>query len=58
MPVNMSYCKFENTVKAMRECYEDMPNHEDELSSDYERRAYKQFLTLCRRIASDYPENE
>lgn len=56
MAVNMSYCKFENTVAAMRECYEDMPNDESELSSDYERRAYRQFLKLCREVAADYPD--
>lgn len=49
MGMNMSYCMFENTVKAMEEIKEKMWEDDfdpDQLSS-YERRAYDALYDLC-----------
>jgi hypothetical protein len=53
---NMSYCRFENTVSDMRDCLNDlaeaveagfsMKQFLERLSSDYERRAVEQMLTV------------
>lgn len=50
----MSYCKFENTLRDMQDCFETMQDDSfdpDGLSSEYERRAYYNFLELCREVA-------
>jgi hypothetical protein len=53
---NMSYCRFENTVIDMKDCLNDlaeavesglsMKQFLERLSSDYERRAVEQMLTV------------
>lgn len=45
MGPNMEYCKFENTVSAMEQCLDNMPDSLEGMSS-YERSAYKRFLEL------------
>jgi hypothetical protein len=56
MPMNMSYCRFRNTLIALRECEESfsdtMNNPLDELSED-EKKAAKSLIKLCRRFADD-----
>ena len=42
---NMSYCKFENTVKDIEDCLESLDDDLGEMSK-YELRAYKRFLRL------------
>lgn len=58
MAYNMSYCRFENTVGAMRECIEALDavdwNIEALLasaSSRHERDAMNRFLTMCADVA-------
>lgn len=52
---NMSYCRFQNTLQDLRDCYEHMG--EDELSEE-EEKARQELLKLCQRIADDYePED-
>ena len=56
MAMNMSYCRFENTLAALRECDEAMAesaNPLDELSES-ERKAAKRLLKLCREMADNY----
>lgn len=48
---NMAYCRFENTLEALRDCWDYMDD--TELSSD-EERARKSLLRLCREMASQY----
>lgn len=47
---NMSYCRFQNTVGDLRDCYDNM----DEKMSEDEERAKTQLISLCKRIADDY----
>jgi hypothetical protein len=48
---NMDYCKFENTLKDLQLCYEDIDN--DDLN-EYEAPARKKLIKLCCDIADDY----
>ena len=52
---NMSYCRFENTLADLNDCY----NNVDGTLSDSENRARDDLITLCRKLAdiwikSDY----
>ena len=49
---NMDYCKFENTLGDLRQCYDNMDIDDD--ASDYEKRARQSLLLLCKNIADDY----
>jgi len=56
MPQNMSYCRFENTLDALRECAEalaDMDGDLEELRGE-ERVAATRLIKLCGEIAEDY----
>ena len=58
MPVNMSYCRFQNTLEALQECVEALDEIDydiEKLSSD-EGRAVKQLARLCWQFASDVEE--
>lgn len=48
---NMSYCRFENTLSDLRDCFENM---EDEDLSVYEAPARISLIQLCMDIARDY----
>ena len=47
--MNMSYCRFENTVNDMIDCINNMEI--DEYASTYEKRARKEFVELCVQVA-------
>ena len=49
--MNMSYCRFENTLKDLRDCYHNMDS--DDLSQS-EFFARKRMIELCMTIASEY----
>lgn len=49
---NMSYCRFENTLQDLEDCYENIDNI-NELSAD-ELKARKVLIKLCVDIAIDY----
>ncbi len=51
---NMSYCRFENTYKALSDCYDNMDD--DELSEDEEKHRRK-LVRLCYSIANEYDED-
>lgn len=53
---NMSYCRFENTLGDLRDCYEHMDD-EEYLSVD-ERKAFKRLVQLCSDISIDYGDGE
>ena len=55
MPVNMSYCRFENTLAALRESNElltEIMNLDDLPES--EARAARKLIKLCANIAEDW----
>ena len=52
--MNMSYCRFENTVNDMMDCINNMEL--DEHASDYEKRARKRFVELCAQVVKDHRE--
>ena len=49
--MNMSYCRFENTLNDLRDCSRNMGN--DDLSES-EFYARKQMIELCMTIACEY----
>jgi|GEM_PF-2427740 len=55
MPMNMSYCRFENTLAALRECNEalaDIMNLDD--LPEEEARAARKMVKICASIAEDW----
>ena len=48
---NMSYCKFQNTVSDLKNCYESM---QDSDLDSYEEKARKKIIDLCVDIAIEY----
>ena len=46
----MSYCRFENTLKDLRDCYKDM--------SETEQQARNKLIALCKDISEQYEEEE
>lgn len=51
---NMSYCRFENTYKDLRDCDDNMY----EAESDTEKRYRKRILDLCLDMAERYGDEE
>jgi len=51
--MNMSYCRFQNTLIDLKDCQEYMDDTE---LSDEEKRARKQLIDICWRIAHDYAD--
>jgi hypothetical protein len=51
---NMSYCRFQNTLTDLRDCYESW---EEELSPE-EERARARLLKLCVDIAADFGDSD
>uniref|UniRef100_A0A6H1ZNE8 Uncharacterized protein n=1 Tax=viral metagenome TaxID=1070528 RepID=A0A6H1ZNE8_9ZZZZ len=47
---NMSYCRFENTLRDLQDCYENMDND----LSNSEKLAHDRMIVLCRRIAEEF----
>lgn len=51
---NMSYCRFENTLSDLRDCYN---NIDDDLSGS-EREYRQQLIELCTSISDEFGEHE
>ena len=49
---NMSYCRFENTVRAMQDCVWAIQEGEANDLSSYETAAIERFLTIAEEIVS------
>lgn len=49
---NMAYVRFENTLRDLRDCEENMVFDAD--LSESENRAKEQLVALCKQIAEDY----
>lgn len=59
MPMNMSYCRFENTLHALQECAEALDeggNYPLDKLSGEEQRAAKGLLRLCKKLADYYED--
>ena len=50
---NMSYCRFENTLRDLRDCYNNMNNND--LSPD-EWSYRKELILTCKDIIHDYED--
>jgi len=50
---NMSYCKFQNTLNDLRDCYDAI---NDNNLSEEEERARDGLVKLCAKIVNEYPE--
>jgi hypothetical protein len=50
---NMSYCRFENTLSDLQDCYNNM---EDDDLSESEKSARQDLIILCINIAEEYGE--
>lgn len=53
---NMGYCRFENTLADLRDCYEHWEEKRGEDRSESEQKAQARMLKLCQRIVADYGE--
>lgn len=58
---NMSYCRFENTANDIKDCIEALDDGDWDLeemmknaSSEYEAKAMKRFVKLCKRVANGF----
>jgi hypothetical protein len=47
---NMGYCRFQNTLQDLRDCYQ----HMDDDLSDAEKAARYRLLNLCNTIANEF----
>ena len=63
--MNMSYCRFQNTLNDLRDCYQNWDEYADEehsgddrfevLSKD-EREARESLMELCRKIVNEFDD--
>ncbi len=53
---NMSYCRFENTATDLQDCLDNW--NEDADLSEYEQRARKRIMRLCREIIDWYGDED
>ena len=49
--MNMSYCRFHNTLQDLKDCYYNIEDVED--MSDEEKRARKKLIEICMDIADN-----
>ena len=56
---NMSYCRFENTLSDLYDCYDDMMFGKDfrELS-ETEQKNRNELVALCKKISEEFDEEE
>lgn len=56
---NMSYCRFENTLTDLQDCYHALSDGEanDKALSQYERPAKRSLIQLCGQIVEEFGEN-
>jgi len=50
---NMSYCRFQNTLEDLEDCYENIHDEIDEEESESEYQARKELIELCKRIVEE-----
>lgn len=52
--MNMSYCRFENTLEDLRDCARSMNDGESDDLSEIEERSRNELIRLCIEIAKYY----
>ena len=52
MPKNMSYCRFENTYKALLKCQEALDDNKE--LSELENKYKFQLVNICKEIADEH----
>lgn len=59
MAINMSYCRFENTLAALRECVSALSESCDPIAdlSEREKKAALRLFKLCRELADDFAKD-
>ena len=50
---NMSYCRFQNTLEDLRDCYENM---DESFLSEGEEIARMLLIRECKKLADDYAD--
>jgi hypothetical protein len=55
---NMSYCRFENTLRDLRDCYKDMSETDFYELSESEQEARNKLVALCQNISEQFEEEE
>jgi len=57
---NMSYCRFENTLNALKECLNALEDSSiediEENASTYEKPCVRKLISLCTKISNEYDE--
>ena len=54
MPVNMSHCRFRNTLEALQECRDTLDETGGEYPSNEEREAAQRMLRLCAELVAEH----
>lgn len=52
---NMSYCRFENTLRDLRDCYDNL---DSDTVSQGEAKAREALIELCKQIAGDESQGD
>lgn len=55
---NMGYCRFQNTVTDLQDCYDALESGEADDLGDDEARARSRLIELCSTIHHEYGEND
>jgi hypothetical protein len=53
--MNMSYCRFQNTLQDLIDCDDNLPQGD---LSNAEARAFAELVELCKAIASKYEDHD
>jgi hypothetical protein len=56
--MNMSYCRFENTLNDLRDCYRNISGSDFHELSETEQKARNKLVALCKDISEQYEEEE
>jgi len=51
---NMSYCRFENTLRDLKDCHHALQDCRDEEMNSSEIKARQRLISLCRDIAEEF----
>lgn len=54
--MNMSYCRFTNTLDDLLDCYNNI--HDTDQLSEEEKKKRKRLIKLCKEIAAEFEEEE
>lgn len=54
----MSYCRFENTYRDLRDCFRDMSETDFNELSETEQEYRNKIVVMCKEIAEQFEEEE